>query len=75
MMSGVYDDEKVVDDATAERLATAYSAMLTALDAKSIARTNDAVNVSTTELLTQILMELRALRQDLLRQKRVRLEF
>ena len=32
MENNVYDDEKIVDDVTAQKLAAAYSVMMTALD-------------------------------------------
>lgn len=72
-MESVYNDERIVDDITAQKLAAAYSAMMTALDAKSLQPLPPPQN--TNELLQAILQEVRAIRQQLQNQKRIRLEF
>ena len=72
-MESVYNDERIVDDITAQKLAAAYSAMMTALDAKSLQPLPPPQ--STNELLQAILQEVRAIRQQLQNQKRIRLEF
>lgn len=72
-MESVYNDERIVDDITAQKLAAAYSAMMTALDAKSLQPLPPPQ--STNELLQAILQEVRLLRRELQNQKRIRLEF
>ena len=72
-MESVYNDERIVDDITAQKLAAAYSAMMTALDAKSLQPLPPPQ--STNEILQAILQEVRLLRRELQNQKRIRLEF
>ena len=72
-MESVYNDERIVDDITAQKLAVAYSAMMTALDVKSLQPLPPPQ--STNELLQAILQEVRLLRRELQNQKRIRLEF
>ena len=72
-MESVYNDERIVDDITAQKLAAAYSAMMTALDTKSLQPLPPPQ--STNELLQAILQEVRLLRRELQNQKRIRLEF
>ena len=72
-MESVYNDERIVDDITAQKLAAAYSAMMTALDVKSLQPLPPPQN--TNEILQAILQEVRLLRRELQNQKRIRLEF
>ena len=72
MEHNVYDDERIVDDATAQKLATAYSAMITALDARMV---NPPTEMGTNDLLQAILLELKAIHKEMQYQKRIRLEF
>ena len=75
MENNVYDDEKIVDDLTAQKLATAYSAMMTALERSPRTAVNPSEPLSATQLLTEILLEVRAIRKELQYHKRIRLEF
>ena len=72
-MESVYNDERIVDDITAQKLAAAYSAMMTALDVKNLQPLPPPQN--TNEILQAILQEVRLLRRELQNQKRIRLEF
>ena len=74
-MESVYNDERIVDDITAQKLAAAYSAMMTALDAKGLQPLPPPPPQNTNELLQDILQEVRLLRRELQNQKRIRLEF
>jgi hypothetical protein len=75
MENNVYDDEKIVDDLTAQKLATAYSAMMTALDRSPRTTISAQDTLSSTQILTEILLEVRAIRKELQYHKRIRLEF
>ena len=72
-MESVYNDERIVDDITAQKLAAAYSAMMTALDVKNLQPLPPPQN--TNEILQAILQEVRLLRRELQNQKRIRHEF
>ena len=74
-MESVYNDEKIVDEQTAQKLMTAYTAAISALNNNVSPALNLAPNLSTNELLTQILFEIREIRKELQFRKRVRLEF
>lgn len=74
-MESVYNDEKIVDEQTAQKLMTAYTAAISALNNNVSPAINLAPNLSTNELLTQILFEIREIRKELQFRKRVRLEF
>lgn len=75
MENNVYDDEKIIDDLTAQKLATAYSAMMTALDKPLRAAPNPSTPLTAEQVLAEILMEVRAIRKELQYHKRIRLEF
>lgn len=69
-----YDDEKIVDEFTAHRLATAYSAMMTALGTKAnVQQENEQTPLSTNQLLWEILVEVRAIRAEIACNKKIRL--
>lgn len=70
----MYNDEKIVDDATAQKLASAYSAIMTALEVKRPFEVAETPK-TTEELLGEILAEIRTLRREIAQQKRIRLEF
>lgn len=74
-MESVYNDERIVDDITAQKLAAAYSAMMTALDAKNLQPLPPLPPQNTNDILQAILQEVRAIRRELQNQKRIRLEF
>lgn len=74
-MENVYNDERIIDDATAQKLVAAYSAMMTALDAKNLQPLAPAPPLSTNDILGAILQEVRIIRRELQNQKRIRLEF
>lgn len=74
-MESVYNDEKIVDEQTAQKLMTAYTAAISALNNNVSPAINLAPNLSTNEILTQILFEIREIRKELQFRKRVRLEF
>ena len=74
-MENVYNDEKIVDEQTAQKLMTAYTAAISALNNNVSPAINLAPNLNTNEILTQILFEIREIRKELQFRKRVRLEF
>lgn len=75
MENKVYDDEKIVDEFTAHRLATAYSAMMTALGTKTTLQQqeNEQTPLSTNQILGEILVEVRAIRNEIACNKKIRL--
>ena len=74
-MESVYNDEKIVDEQTAQKLMTAYTAAISALNQNLSPSISLAPPPNTNEILTQILFELREIRKELGFRKRVRLEF
>lgn len=74
MENKVYNDEKIVDEFTAHRLATAYSAMMTALGTNNAGvQENEQTLPSTNQLLGEILVEVRAIRAEIACNKKIRL--
>ena len=74
-MENVYNDEKIVDEQTSQKLMTAYAAAISALNQNLGPAISLAPQPNTNEILTQILFELREIRKELQFRKRVRLEF
>lgn len=74
MENNVYDDEKIVDDVTAQKLAAAYSVMMTALD-RPLPTKPLQTELTVNQLLSEILTEIRMIRQEIQHHKRIRLEF
>ena len=74
-MENVYNDEKIVDEQTSQKLMTAYAAAISALNQNLGPAISLAPPPNTNEILTQILFELREIRKELQFRKRVRLEF
>lgn len=74
-MENVYNDEKIVDEQTAQKLMTAYTAAIGALNQTLSPQISLAPPQNTNEILGQILFELREIRKELQFRKRIRLEF
>ena len=74
-MENVYNDEKIVDEETSQKLMTAYTAAISALNQSLSPTISLNHTLSTNEILEQILVELREIRKELQFRKRVRLEF
>lgn len=74
-MENLYNDEKIVDEQTSQKLMTAYAAAISALNQSLSPAISLNHTLSTNELLEQILVELREIRKELQFRKRVRLEF
>lgn len=67
----LYNDNQIIDENTAKQLASAYSAMLTAL--KTQEQQNNQTSTTVETLLSQILAELKLIREQMAINKKIRL--
>ena len=67
----LYNDNQIIDENTAKQLASAYSAMLTAL--KTQEQQNNQTSTTIETLLSQILAELKLIREQMAINKKIRL--